>query len=59
MQLSKKSKKHFAAFLFAIYIKYWAFSKNEPHSLSILEVIDSETRSYLNNKISLFENIVS
>ena len=33
-----------------MYIKFWKFwkKKNEPHSLSISEVIDSERRAYLN-----------
>ena len=37
-----KTKKHFYC-IFGIYIKFWTFwKKNEPHSLSISEVIDSK-----------------
>ena len=50
MQLSEKSKtlcRIFIAFLeFALNFKH--FQKNEPHSLSISEVIDSEKRAYVN-----------
>ena len=52
MQLSKKTKNFLSCFycIFGIYIKLWTFwkKKNEPHSLSISEIIDSEKRGYLN-----------
>ena len=46
MQLSK-TQRYFSAF-FVIYIKLCAFSKKEPHSLSIFKIIGSKRRSYLN-----------
>ena len=42
---NQKFLRHFC-FIFAIYIKLWTFEKNEPPSLSIPEVIDSERRAH-------------
>ena len=51
MQLSKKPKMfccYFIAFLRSIFNFQRFENKNEPHSLSISEIIDSERRGYLN-----------
>ena len=56
MQLSKKQKKfccNFIAF-FESTLNLEHLGKNESHSLSISEVIDSERRDYLNAQKVLF-----
>ena len=49
MHLSEKPKPFIKFLFFGICINFKHFEKkNEPHSLSIFEVIDSERRTYLN-----------
>ena len=62
LQLSEKPKTFLQIFycIFRIYIKFWTFwNRNEPHSLSISEVIDSERRAYLNaSKVSFLKTFL-
>ena len=52
-----KNQRHFTGFcsIFAVCIKFGTFrKKNDPHSLSISEIINSERRGYLNALKVLF-----
>ena len=60
MQLSKKSNPFcqiFNAFMKSTYTFEHFQKKDEAHSLSICEFIDSKSRAYLNVKKVIFQNI--